>query len=418
MLSREENDILTRVGPGTPMGNLMRRFWIPALKLSEISEPDGQPVRVRLLGEDLIAFRDSDGRAGLVDEACPHRRASLYFGRNEDCGIRCIYHGWKFDVDGNCTDLPSEPPESNFADKIKLTAYPTAERGGLLWAYMGPADKIGEVPSFEWMDVPDDHRYTSNWHQECSYAQSVEGEIDSAHVSFLHSRVDKPHEQNTALTGEFFSGDQAPKWKVNETKYGMVLGARRHTDDGFYWRMNQWLFPFYTMIAPVPGNGITTRAWVPVDDTRTTIFCTSYRTDRPCSEEELDGWRKGLSSHAPVIPGTHKMVANAGNDYQKDPEAQRTQTFSGMPGVRAEDAAMAESQGPILDRTKEHLGTSDTAIIKMRRLMIDAAVALERGDEPAAAKGGKLYAVRSHSVVMQEDADFDEKPEILEAMVV
>ncbi|MDA0240870.1 MAG: Rieske 2Fe-2S domain-containing protein, partial [Proteobacteria bacterium] len=343
---------------------------------------------------------------------------SLYFGRNEECGIRCIYHGWKFDVEGNCVDMPSEPPATDFSHKIKLTAYPTAERGGILWTYMGPAELMGQIPSFEWLDVGEGYRYASNWHQDCNYAQSVEGEIDSAHVSFLHSRIDKPHEQNTALTGEFFTGDRAPKWKVNDTDYGLVLGARRHTDDGYYWRMNQWLFPFYTMIAPVPGFSSTGRAWVPIDDTHTSVFTISYRTDQPCTDEELDNWQRGLSSHSPTIPGTRRMTANRDNDYLKDLDAQRTQTYSGMPGVRAEDAAMAESQGPILDRTLEHLGTSDTAIIRMRRLLVDAAKALEQGEEPAPAKGGKLYAVRSHSVVIQEDADFDEKPEILEAMVV
>ena len=204
MLSREENDYLTQTDSGTPMGAFMRRFWTPFMLSREISEPDGAPVRVRVLGESLIAFRDTEGRVGLVDEFCPHRRVSLFFGRNEACGIRCVYHGWKFDVDGNCLDLPSEPADSNFKDKISLKAYPVQEKSGVIWAYMGPKELKGELPQLEWMDVPDDYIYQSRWYQESNYAQAVEGEIDSAHVSFLHSKLDNDATNKAALTGVFF----------------------------------------------------------------------------------------------------------------------------------------------------------------------------------------------------------------------
>ena len=418
MLSREDNDTLTQVGPGTPMGVYMRRFWIPAVMSRELAEPDGAPLRVRLLGEDLVAFRDSDGRIGLVDAHCPHRRASLFFGRNEECGLRCIYHGWKFDVDGNCVDMPSEPPETGFRDKTTLTAYPTREAGGVVWAYLGPAERRGAVPDFEWMTVPDDHRFLTHWHQPCNYAQAVEGEIDSSHVSFLHSRVDRFAKLDTALTGSFFGADKAPRWKVNETGYGMVLGARRTVADGYYWRMNQFLYPFYTMIAPVPGSYITTRMWVPIDDANTSIICVTYRNDKPCTAEELANWRAGIEGHPALEPGTYRQTANAGNDYLIDREVQRTQSFSGIPGIRAEDAAVVESAGPVADRTLEQLGSSDTAIIKMRRLLIDGARDLHNGIEPAAAQGGPIYAIRSHSVVIADDVDFDARPEVLQAMVV
>ncbi|MBT5494413.1 MAG: Rieske 2Fe-2S domain-containing protein, partial [Alphaproteobacteria bacterium] len=247
MLSRDENDLLTQTSSGTPMGDYMRRFWMPVMLAEELGEPDSAPVRVRLLGEDLIAFRDTKGRVGLVDRYCPHRRANLFFGRNEDCGIRCIYHGWKFDVDGNCVDLPSEPPESRFREKVRLTAYPTTIKGGVLWAYMGPAEKRGEVPDFGWMDLPESHIYRSRWIQQCNYAQAVEGEIDSAHVSFLHSLVDTNDTNNAALAGSYFSNDTAPKWKVIERDHGIILGARRVVENArYYWRMNQWYHPFYT----------------------------------------------------------------------------------------------------------------------------------------------------------------------------
>ncbi len=419
MLSREENEYLTRTGPETPMGTFMRRFWMPFMLSEEIAEPDGAPVRVRLLGEKLLAFRDSDGHAALVDEFCPHRRVSLFFGRNEACGIRCVYHGWKFDRHGNCVDMPSEPGDSNFKDKVKLTSYPVREKGGIVWAYLGPLDLIGELPELEWMEVPDNYLYQSRWYQECNYAQAVEGEIDSAHVSFLHSKLDNDAINKAALTGAYFAEDTAPKWKVTESDFGMTLGARRIVESGqYYWRMNQWLYPFYTMIAPVPGESRTVRMWVPADDGTCNIICISYRNDKPLSEEELHTWRTGAAAHAALIPGTLTPAANRSNDYNIDREAQRTTSFTGIAGVRAQDAAMTESPGPIVDRSLEHLGTSDTAIIKMRRLLIDAARALENGIEPPCARDGGLYRVRSHSVILDDEIDFDDRPDILEAMQV
>lgn len=416
MLSQADNELLTRVGAGTPMGDYMRRFWIPALLSKDLAEPDGDPKRIRLLGEDLLAFRDTEGRVGLIDELCPHRHASLFFGRNEECGIRCAYHGWKFDVNGNCLEQPSEPPGSGFKDKVKLKSYPTQERGGLIWAFMGPKEHMGDLPDLDWMHVPDDHRFQTNWHQPCNYAQPIEGEIDPAHVSFLHSRIDKTANDKAALTGSFFKQDTSPKFKLLQTDFGMTLGSRRTVDEGFYWRMNHFMLPFFTIIAPVPGQHMTNRIWVPIDDTHTTIFCTTYRIDRPCSEEELDRWRNGVSDHAKVIPGTWTPEANKSNDYLIDRHRQRTEIFSGIPGIRAEDAAMSESAGAIADRTTEHLGVSDTAIIRMRRLLLDGAKALQKGEEPRLATDGGLYRVRSHSAVIKDDGDFDQFPEILEAM--
>jgi phthalate 4,5-dioxygenase len=417
MLIREDNELLTRVGPGTGMGELMRRFWMPVLLSSEIAEPDCTPVRIRLLGEDLVAFRNTNGRVGLVDEHCPHRLSSLFFGRNEDCGIRCVYHGWKFDVDGNCVDMPSEPPDSNYKTKVRLKAYPVQESGGVVWAYMGPADRMSEPPAFDWMDVPESHRYASRWLQECNYAQCVEGEIDSAHVSFLHSLVNRRDDNKAALAGAYFAGDRAPKWKVIDTDWGMTLGARRRTEEGrYYWRMNQWYMPFYTMIAPVPGEARSFRMWVPADDEHTSIICISYRTEKPVGEAEVDGWRRGVNQHAAVISGTLTPKANRANDFLIDREKQRYETFSGIDGVRAQDAAMVESAGRIVDRTREHLGTSDTAVIRMRRLLLAAAKDLANGKEPKAAAGGALYKIRSHSTVIDESGDFDAYPEIMQAM--
>ena len=186
MLKAEQNELLTRTGPGSVMGDLIRRYWIPALLTEELPEPDCAPVRVKLLSERLIAFRDSGGKLGLIDEFCAHRGVSLWFGRNEECGLRCAYHGWKYDVSGHCVDIPSEPEESGFRRKIKLQSYPLAERGGVLWAYMGPPESQPALPEYEFATVPREQTFISKRLQECNYLQAMEGGIDSSHVSFLH----------------------------------------------------------------------------------------------------------------------------------------------------------------------------------------------------------------------------------------
>src|SRR5579885_1794102 len=179
MLSQDENELITRVGPGTPMGEVFRRFWLPAMLSSELTEPDCPPVRLRLLGEDLVAFRDTNGRPGVLAAHCPHRGASLYFGRNEECGLRCVYHGWKFDVEGNCLDQLNEPPENQFKQHIHLTAYPTVELGGIVWAYMGPPERMPPPPKFAWTQVPEARRHVTKVIQECNYLQALEGGIDT-----------------------------------------------------------------------------------------------------------------------------------------------------------------------------------------------------------------------------------------------
>src|SRR3984893_4474558 len=189
MLSVAENLLLTRVWPVTPMGDLLRRFWQPFALASELPGPDCDPVSVRVLGEDLVAFRDSSGKVGLVANNCPHRGASLFFGRKEDSGLRCVYHGWKFDVDGTCIDMPNEPAESDFRTKVKAVAYPSAEWGGFVWIYMGPSDRQPALPNYHWCTLPDASKsQVRKWMQESNYSQGVEGDLDSAHVSFLHRK--------------------------------------------------------------------------------------------------------------------------------------------------------------------------------------------------------------------------------------
>ncbi|HMN82344.1 MAG TPA: Rieske 2Fe-2S domain-containing protein [Burkholderiaceae bacterium] len=418
MLSRADNEFLTQTDPGTPMGAYLRRFWIPCMVLHEVPPPDEPPVRLRLLGEDLIVFRDTEGRIGVLDEYCPHRLTSLFFGRNEEHGIRCVYHGWKFATDGRCLDLPNEPASSNFRNKIRATAYPARERGGLLWVYMGPADAMPEFPEFEWLDLPAAQLYASRWEQECNSIQAMEGELDAAHVSFLHRRVDGLDDNKQALTGAYFQEDTAPRWHVRDTEYGFVAASQRNVENNrSYWRLNQFLLPFYTMITGQPGNARMTRMWVPKDDTHCWVIAVNFRPDQPLMEPELRAWKNGENTHRRVVPGTTQPLETRANNYLIDRKKQKTETFTGIEGIRAQDAMATESGGAIVDRTKEHLGTSDIAIIAMRkRLMIEARALLEHGTVPPASRNGRLYRHRAHQVVMERDKSFDAVPEVMEAM--
>src|SRR6516162_7126885 len=273
MLSREENELLTRTGPGTAGGEYFRRFWLPALLASEVPSADCPPVRLRILGEDLVAFRDTEGRVGLVDEFCPHRRASLFWGRNEECGLRCVYHGWKFDVSGGCVDMPNEPPEYGLDNKVAIPAYPTREYGGIVWTYLGPPGQVPELPKLEWARVPETHRYISKRFQETNYLQAVEGGIDSSHSNFLHATVDAfrltPEYWESiktwdSLRAKYHPRDKSPVFTTKRTDYGVLIGARRNgEEDTYYWRITQYLLPSYTMIPADPGKPINGHVWTP-----------------------------------------------------------------------------------------------------------------------------------------------------------
>src|SRR5579864_4144457 len=214
MLKQAENELITRVGPGTPMGNFMREYWVPAMLSSEVPTPDADPVRILLLGEKLVAFRDTTGKVGLLANHCPHRGASLFFGRNEESGIRCVYHGWKFAADGTCVDMPNEPAESDFKHKVTATAYPTQEAGGVVWVYMGPAEKRPRLPRPEWTLVPPEQRIVTRYIQENNWVQGLEGGIDSSHVSFLHSTVSSHKGDFTGSSTNLFALDKAPEFRV------------------------------------------------------------------------------------------------------------------------------------------------------------------------------------------------------------
>ena len=334
MLSTQDNEILCRVGPGTHMGDLMRQYWMPAVRSDELPSPDCPPVRIRLLGEDLIAVRDSAGRTGLFNNACPHRGASLFFGRNEVEGLRCVYHGWKFDVTGTCVDMPSEPAESNFKSKVRIRAYPTIERSGVVWAYMGPRETPPPLPDFE-ANMLEEGQYTvQTLFQECNFMQGWEGEMDTVHQAFLHFGSERPRDIQPGTAGYYIANHRDARFSVLETPWGTSYGAYRPAeDDTYYWRIAHQLFPFYAMI-PTGTLGIEVRwrAYVPVDDDHTICWTQTAKVERPA--------REGLrGANAPVpagearggiefIPNTTdwygrwRLTQNPANDFGIDREVQ------------------------------------------------------------------------------------------------
>jgi phthalate 4,5-dioxygenase len=423
MLTHADNELLCRVGPGTAMGDYFRRFWLPACLAVEVA-PDGPPLRTRILGEDLLIFRATDGTVGLVGDHCPHRGASLFFGRNEEGGLRCVYHGWKFDVAGACIDMPNEPPESDFKSKVRAIAYPCQEWGGLVWTYMGPTDRSPQLPQLEWACVPPDHRRLGRWIHQASWLQVLEGDIDSSHSMFLHRALDPTLQQRSRRFGVL--NDLAPRLSVQQTDYGFVYGGQYRTvDAGVYnWRLTQWMLPSHTMIAskqfPVGG-----RVYVPVDDEHVNIFNYRYHPERPLNENELAFIETPLGSPRrerdtlALSDGrrvdTWRLLANRDNDYLIDRERQHTGNYTGILGIQEQDKAMTESMGPIVNRSQEHLGTSDLAIIAARRRLLRVIRELQEGVEPDIAARGDAYRVRSldvvstaenlHDVVAQHRAD-------------
>jgi phthalate 4,5-dioxygenase oxygenase subunit len=436
MLTKEDNELLTRVGPGTPMGDALRQYWIPVFQSDQLPEPDCAPKRVRLLGEDLIAYRDTSGRVGMLQNNCPHRGASLFFGRNEEDGLRCVYHGWKFDVTGACVDMPNEPPESNFKHKIQVTAYPCQERGGVIFTYMGPRKDPSAIPDLEWLMVPPERRIITMRTQECNWAQAFEGGIDSSHSGFLHSRVSE-HRPNIDQTKNpeleragntkgmvYKAKDKHPRFETVDTDYGVLVGARRDAEpDSYYWRITQFLFPFYQMI-PSYGESPTIggHAWVPIDDYNVVTWSVTWHPLKPLTEEQrarIHDYPRGSGIH-PGVPkglkpatseawGQFRPVHDKTNDYGRDFGLERDVLFTGIPNLGIEDSAMQETMGSIYDRTKEHLGSSDTGIIQTRRRLVAAARALrEAGTTPPGVDAPHSYLVRSAGIVLPRSAVWDE----------
>lgn len=414
MLVKEKDDLLTQTGPGTPMGKLFRCLWLPTLLAKELPEPDCPPVRVRLLSEDLIAFRDSEGRLGLIDEFCAHRRASLWFGRNEDGGLRCAYHGWKFDVTGQCTDVPSEAPEGGFCKRIKLKAYPLVEKGGILWAYMGDPAKKPALPEYEICAVREERQFISKRFQECNWLQAMEGGIDSSHVSFLHAaNLESDPLSKGAWGNKYNLADKRPVFEVVDWPGGLLIGARCNAEDSqWYWRITPWIMPSFTMVLPRGDHPVHGHFWIPIDDEHCWAWSFDYAANRDLIGEERAAMENGDGIHCQYMPGTFMPLANKSNDYLMDREAQKAGiTFSGVRDIAIQDSSLQESMGSICDRTKEMLASTDKGIMMARRMLFKALKNLEEDDQPPPSTDPETHKVRSASLLLPEGQEFKDSAE-------
>jgi phthalate 4,5-dioxygenase oxygenase subunit len=378
MLTAQENDLLCRVEGDAPMGRIMRRHWLPAALSEELPEADGDPVRVRLLGEDLLAFRDTDGRVGLIGEFCPHRNASLFFGRNEECGLRCLYHGWKVDVEGNVLEMSSEPAESGFAAKVKHKAYPTEEAAGIIWTYMGPPEEMPEFEPPVFAPTPDTKVSITKIVIDCNWAQVLEGAIDSAHSSSLHAsdmvpaRVDgaKATDKNWLRP----STDKAPRLYVEPTNFGFRYAAIRrpiaNANTHEYVRTTLFIAP-YTVLIPPNNLYRVCILHVPIDDTHTSFHFIAFGGDTTPDQES---WRKFNAAQVGIdLDSTFRKTRTLANNYKQDRQAMKLGNWTGIPGIPNQDIVMWETMGPIADRSKDRLGASDVAIVEFRRMMVAAA---------------------------------------------
>jgi phthalate 4,5-dioxygenase len=426
MLSTEENELLCRVGPGTPMGDFMREYWLPAFVPSELPEPDGAPMRMRLLGENLIAFRVTSGQYGLLAHNCPHRGASLFFGRNEEEGIRCVYHGWKFDVSGACVDMPNEPAESNFKDKVRAKAYPCVERNGIVWTYMGPRPTPPPLP--EWLPNLDADCQVWMRLQESNWLQALEGDIDTVHAFFLHSGHLRTEQSLRGSDAYFITQQRNARFYAKEHDVGTSYAAVRHAEPGTeYWRMGHFLLPFYTMNAPgLLGIKNQSLAWVPLDDENTMVWTVGRQGALPPETETIGGFKAGYVRQDPlgkndpygqrgangIQPrkfitttdwlGRFRPIANKDNDYLIDRDLQKSMgTYSGIPAI-AQDAMAQETMGPIYDRRQERLGTSDLMIIRTRRKLLNCVRAYQRGAGAPGVENPEWYRMRSGGVIVPE----------------
>ncbi len=371
MLSYEQNAKLTQVGPGTPLGRFLRHYWIPAANLEEIATPGGAPVRVGLLGEKLVAFRDPAGKAGLIGEFCPHRCASLAYARNETGGLRCLYHGWKLAQDGRVDEAPPEPPSSGFKANLKHRAYPVHEAGGILWTYMGVPAKQPPFPKFPWLDLPSAQLLPVKMYQDCNFLQGLEGDLDPAHPNYLHRDFESEAGKSWSGAGwqsiARLMSDGAPEIVCEETAYLMRVGAIRKTDDPSkrYVRTTEWIAPFYAYIATGPHESQLFKAWLPIDDFSCYTYYVHFNPRQP-----LDAAAIYANWGHKTEPGSYRTAHNVGNMHLQDRRRMISGNFSGIEGAAIQDRAVQESMGAICDRTQEHLGTSDKAVIFYRRLIL------------------------------------------------
>ena len=418
-MDQTTSDLLTQTSPGTRMGNLMRRYWVPIVASQEIEKPDSPQLRVQILGEKLLAFRDSNGQPGLIGEFCTHRGVSLFFGRNEECGIRCAYHGLKFDRHGNCVDVPSAQDQPQVLERMRIKAYPCIERGGIVWAYMGPPGQQPAPPELEWCKVPASHVYVSRRLQQSNYLQAIEGGIDTAHVSFVHrfSVDDDPMHQGTRAV-DYIKADGNVVFDIEKNPFGLTLYGRRNGDwlDGkvggtlqsHYWRITQFIFPWFTLIPPFGEHSLGGHVWVPVDDENCWAWSINYHAHKPLSEQERSDMASGHGIHVlyeESKPISFRPRANKDNDYLIDRVAQKEKrAYSGVFGISEQDASLQESMGSIQDRSQEKLLATDKGIVMARRMLEEAALGLGQGLEPPALDAA-TQCVRAAGVLLPVGQD-------------
>jgi phthalate 4,5-dioxygenase oxygenase subunit len=386
MLTPEQNELLCRVEGAAPMGQLMRRHWLPVCMSEEVAERDGAPVRARLLGEDLVVFKDSNGKIGVLDERCPHRGASLSFGRNEACGLRCLYHGWKFDVDGNIVDMSSEPEGAPMRQSIKQKAYPAREGGGFVWVWMGPKEALREFEPPAWAPTAQTRISIVKIHAACNWAQVLEGSIDSAHSSSLHS-TDMPAAEVEGARAESSawprpSNDKAPRLQFEPTSYGFRYAAVRkpirNPDTDQYIRTTLFIAPFTVLIPPNDQYRLA-QLLIPLDDGNTMFYWVAWHPD-PAKGIAQDEWRRFCAATVGVdLDENFRKKRNAENRYLQDREAMKRGDWTGIKGIPNQDMAMWESMGPISDRSRDKPGTSDVAVVQFRRMMVAAAKRFQEG---------------------------------------
>ena len=403
MLSATDNAYLNTSKPNTPMGNYLRCHWHPVALSEEVANPDCAPIRLKVMGEDLLLFRDSKGNTGLIEPFCAHRGADLFFGRNEECGIRCIYHGWKYDIHGNCIDMPNVPKDAAYHGKIKIKAYPTQEFADMVWAYMGPSDiQPFEVPQLEAGLVPPSHRYVTKRLVECNWTHSMEGALDTAHFSFLHMPAPafrKDDSSNIAADESrirWLRNDPAPRFKIIDHEVGFLIGGARNADPGdHYWRLTQYMLPTHSITpSAMPNETYYGYSWVPIDDHSCWMYVYAWHPDQAISDEERKKYIKGgYGQFAELGPG-YVPLRNRSNSYLMSREEQKNISFTGIRGIAEQDQMAQESQGYMIDRTKENLSPTDVGIIRFRKLLLQEAKAFAAGKKPDSPHKAKDYCVR------------------------
>lgn len=416
MLAAADNELLTRTDAGTAMGEYFRRYWHPVALSRELAEPDCPPVRVKVMGEDLLAFRDTQGRVGLIEPHCAHRGANLFFGRNEECGLRCIYHGWKYDVNGQCVDMPNVPTEAGYHGKVSIKAYATREFADMVWAYLGPLEHMPKAPpQLECGVVPAAQRYVSKRLVDCNWAHAMEGALDTAHFSFLH--MPAPGVQSNANPDaaadenrlRWLRNDPLPQFEIRAHDVGFVIGGARKADaDALYWRITQFMLPAHSITpSAMPGETYFGYTWVPISDESCWIYVYAWHPDRPLGSEEIAKYEKGgYGQMAELGPG-YVPLRNRSNDYLIDRDEQKHRTYTGVRGIAEQDQMAWESQGTIADRSRERLSPTDVAIVHFRRAMLDGARALRVGKAPAAAGLHESYCLRSGGAVAPSKLSFE-----------